>query len=159
MSKVIKEILLVFIFSTLLSTAYAQYKDQVRVYHGYEWPSETWFYGINFTGEFFPINYFSIAPSFTLFVPSTGNARAYDINARYYFTEKERQWYGTFGYGHYTRVYEFNPIGRISTNSVNIGGGGVFKINDEIGINPEIRYQPIQRNEMIFKISILYFVN
>ncbi|TVP47016.1 MAG: hypothetical protein EA341_13195 [Mongoliibacter sp.] len=152
------KILLVLAFILISFSSFGQYKEQFRAMHGYEMGIDKGFFGINFTGEYFPLNYFSIAPSFTFFTPATGNARGFDLNARYYFTEKERQWYTTVGYGHYTRVYEFNPIGRESFNSLNLGGGSMIKLNDEIGLNPEVRYQ-LGRNDLLFKLSILYFVN
>lgn len=153
-----KKLLLIVAFLIICTTSYGQYKEQVRVMHGYEMGVDKGFFGMNFTGEYFPLNYFSIAPSFTFFLPATGNARGFDLNARYYFTEKERQWYSLLGYGYYTRVFEFNPIGRESFNALNIGGGGMIKLSDEIGINPEIRYQA-GRNDLLFKVSMIYFVN
>jgi hypothetical protein len=152
------KILLIAVFLFITTASYGQYKEQIRVMHGYEMGVDKGFFGMNFSGEYFPLNYFSVAPTFTFFIPATGNARGFDINARYYFTEKERQWYGLLGYGHYTRIFEFNPIGRQSFNSLNIGGGGMIKLSDEIGINPEIRYQ-VGRNDLLFKISMIYFVN
>jgi hypothetical protein len=152
------KVILVLVFMLISSVSYGQYKDQIRVKHGYEMGVDKGFFGMNFTGEYFPINYLSIAPSVTFFTPATGSARGFDLNARYYLTEKESQWYATAGYGHYTRVFEFNPIGVLRANSLNLGGGGVLKLSDEIGINPEIRYQ-LGRNDLLFKISILYFVN
>jgi hypothetical protein len=154
-----KRILIILVFFMISYSSYGQYKGQWRALHGYEIPVQTGFFGMNFTGEYFPVNYLSIAPSFTFFIPATGNARGFDINARYYFTEKERQWYGLFGYGHYVRVFEFNPIGRESFNSINIGAGGMIKLRDELGINPEIRYQPIGRNDLMIKLSVVYFIN
>lgn len=139
--------------------AFAQYKGQWRGIHAYEITSVNGFFGMNFTGEYFPLNYFSLAPSITFFIPATGNARGYDLNARYYFTEKEKQWYALLGYGYYKRVYEFNTEGSVTYNSINLGAGGMIKLRDEIGINPEIRYQPIGRNEVIFKLGIVYFIN
>jgi hypothetical protein len=149
-------VVLILIFS---HSAKAQYKGQWRAIHAYEMTSGKGFFGMNFTGEYFPLNYFSIAPSMTFFLPATGNARGFDLNARYYLTEKQRQWYALLGYGHYTRIFEFNPKGSLRFNSINLGAGGMIKLSDEIGLNPEIRYQPIGRNEFIFKLGVVYFIN
>ncbi|PSL07236.1 hypothetical protein [Cecembia rubra] len=146
-------------FMILSNLAFAQYKGQWRAIHGYEMTSGTGFFGLNFYGEYFPLNYFSIVPGFTFYTPASGNARGVDINARYYLTEKNRQWYGTVGLGHYTRVFEFNPEGIRRHNSINLGAGGMLKLREELGINPEIIYQPIGRNEVIFKLAIVYFIN
>ena len=154
-----KKIILVLVFFTFSHLVFAQYKNQVRGIHGYEMTSGKGFFGMNFTGEYFPLNYFSLAGGFTIYTPATGSARGFDVNARYYFTEKERQWYGTLGFGHYTRVFEFNPEGIRRHNSINLGAGGMLKLRDEIGINPEIIYQPMGRNEVIFKLAIVYFIN
>jgi hypothetical protein len=154
-----KKILLIPIFLLIGFSAKAQYKGQLRFIHSYEMTSVKGFFGINFGAEYVMLNYLSLHPSVTFYTPATGNARGFDLNARYYFSEKERQWYGLLGYGHYTRVFEFNPEGIRRHNSINIGGGGMIKLRDEIGINPEIRYQPIGRNEVIFKLGIVYFIN
>lgn len=148
-------IILFFIFSGLQ----AQYKGQWRAIHAYEIPGDKPFLGLNFTGEYFPVNYLSIVPSFTFFTPATGNARGFDINARYYLTEKEREWYVTVGYGFYRRVFEFNPIGRFDFNSLNLGAGGMIMLSDEIGINPEVRFQAFGRNALVFKLGVVYFIN
>lgn len=154
-----KKIIIVLVLIFAANLAQAQYKGQFRGIHAYEMSSGKGFFGMNFTGEYFPLNYFSIAPSVTFFLPATGNARGFDLNARYYLTEKEKQLYALFGYGHYTRKYEFNPKETERFNSINLGLGGMLKIRDELGINPEIRYQPIGRNELIFKLGIVYFIN
>ncbi|AFL84804.1 hypothetical protein Belba_2238 [Belliella baltica DSM 15883] len=137
----------------------AQYKGQFRAIHAYEMAYDKPFFGLNFTGEYFPLNYFSIAPSFTFFVPPTGNARAFDLNARYYLTEKEKQWYLTAGYGFYRRIFEFNEQNTLDHNSLNLGVGGMIKFSDELGLNPEVRFQAFGRNSMVFKLGIVYFIN
>lgn len=154
-----RKLVLVLVFFTFSNLVFAQYKNQVRAIHGYELTSGKGFFGMNFAAEYFPLNYFSIVGGFTFYTPATGNARGIDINARYYLTEKQKQWYGTLGYGHYTRAFEFNPEGIRRHNSINIGAGGMLKLMDEIGINPEIIYQPMGRNEVIFKLGVVYFIN
>lgn len=154
-----KKILIVITFFFIVFSANAQYKEQLRFIHAYEWTGDRGFFGMNFGVEYFFLNYLSVHPSFTFYTPATGNARGFDINARYYFTEKDKQWYALVGYGHYTRVFEFNPIGKLRYNSINLGAGGMIKFRDEIGINPEIRFQGFDRNAFIYKIGIVYFVN
>jgi hypothetical protein len=154
-----RKIVIVVLFLIFSNSAIAQYKGQWRGIHAYEMTSGKGFFGMNFTAEYFPLNYFSLAPSMTFFLPATGNARAFDINARYYLTEKQRQWYALLGYGHYTRIFEFNPIGSLKYDSINLGAGGMIKLNEEIGLNPEIRYQFGSRDEFIFKLGVVYFIN
>lgn len=154
-----KRIVIIFILIFISYDGFAQYKSQWRAMHGYEMGTSDGFFGIGLTGEYFPGNYISIVPAFTYFLPARGHARAFDLNARYYFTEKEKQWYALVGYGHHTRLYEFNEIGKERFNSLNLGAGGMLKVNDELGFNPEIRYQAFGRNEFIFKLSVVYFVN
>ncbi|MGY6741427.1 MAG: hypothetical protein ACXIUQ_01725 [Cecembia sp.] len=154
-----KRIVIFAIFLLMGFSAKAQYKGQVRFIHAYEMTSDKGFFGMNFGFEYLAFNYLSFHPSITFFTPETGNARGFDINARYYLTEKEKQWYTLLGYGHYTRVFEFNPEGIRRHNSINLGAGGMLKFRDELGINPEIRYQPMGRNEVIFKLGIVYFIN
>ncbi|MCH7408241.1 hypothetical protein MM239_02450 [Belliella sp. DSM 111904] len=154
-----KRIIILVLLCIVVNTASAQYKNQYRAIHAYEMAYDKPFFGLNFTGEYFPTNYFSVVPSFTFFTPATGNARSFDINARYYLTEKEKQWYVTAGYGFYRRVFEFNPMGRFDFNSLNLGAGGMLRLTDELGVNPEVRFQAIGRNSMVFKIGIVYFIN
>lgn len=154
-----KNALLIICLAFVSTYSSAQYMGQYRAIHAYELAYDQPYFGLNFTGEYFPINYFSIVPSFTFFVPLSGNARSFDINARYYFTEKEKQWYVTTGYGFYRRVFELNSDGRFDFNSMNIGAGGMIKITDELGINPELRFQAFGRNSMMFKLGVVYFIN
>ncbi|SIT05868.1 hypothetical protein [Belliella pelovolcani] len=154
-----KKYLLIICLTFVSYFANAQYQGQYRGIHAYEMAYDKPFFGLNFTGEYFPFNYFSVVPSFTFFTPATGNARGFDINARYYLTEKEKQWYVTAGYGFYRRVFEFNEIGRFDHNSLNLGAGGMLKITDELGFNPEVRFQAFGRNSMMFKLGIVYFIN
>lgn len=155
MKKILTIICLVFV----AFSASAQYKGQYRAIHAYEIAYDKPFFGLNFTGEYFPLNYLSVVPSFTLFVPATGNARSFDLNARYYLSEKEKQWYVTAGYGFYRRIFEFNTEGRFDYNSLNLGAGGMIKLRDELGINPEVRFQAFGRNSTVFKLGIVYFIN
>lgn len=154
-----KKILTVILFLFVSGFAQAQYKGQWRAIHAYEITSVDGFFGMTLEGEYFPLNYFSFSTSISAYIPPTGNARGFDINARYYLTEKARQWYALLGYGHYTRIFEVNPRESMKIHSINLGAGGMIKLSDEIGLNPEIRYQPIDRNEIIFKIGVVYFIN
>lgn len=154
-----KLIFTLLVFSIGYSTSLAQYKGQWRALHGIEIPVTTGFFGLGFTGEYFPLNYFSVASSFSFYVPSQGNARGFDINAHYYLTEKQRQWYALFGYGYYVRIPEFPGELIDRSNSINVGFGGMIKVLDELGFSPEIRYQPIGRNDLMFKLSVVYFIN
>lgn len=154
-----KKFIILILFFLIAYDGFGQYKGQVRGLHGYEMGTRDGFFGIGLTGEYFPVNYFSVAPAFTYFLPATGHARAFDLNVRYYHTEKEKQWYGLIGYGHFSRIYEFNELQKQRFNSLNIGVGGMLKVNDELGFNPEIRYQAFGRNEIIFKLSVVYFIN
>ncbi|GHB27276.1 outer membrane beta-barrel protein [Mongoliitalea lutea] len=154
-----KKITIALLLIMVAFSANAQYKGQFRFIHSYEMTSDKGFFGMSFGGEYLFQNYLSIHPSMTFYTPATGNARGFDVNMRYYLTEKEKQWYTLIGYGHYTRVFEFNPERIRRHNSVNLGAGGMLKFRDELGINPEIRYQPMGRNEVIFKLAIVYFIN
>ncbi len=154
-----KKLAIIFIIFFISHEGFCQYKSQWRAMHGYEMDTKDSFFGIGISGEYFPLNYFSVVPAFTYFLPATGHARAFDLNVRYYFSEKEKQWYGLLGYGHFTRLFEFNELDKQRFNSLNVGAGGMIKFNDELGINPEIRYQGFNRNDLIFKLSIVYFIN
>ncbi|MFD2200747.1 hypothetical protein [Shivajiella indica] len=154
-----KKIIIVVFILIFSHSVKAQYKGQWRAIHAYEMTSGKGFFGMTLEGEYFPLNYFSLTSAVSFYIPATGNARGFDINARYYLTEKARQWYALLGYGHYTRIYEFNPKGSVKYDSINLGVGGMIKLIDEIGLNPEVRYQPIGRDEFIFKLGVVYFIN
>lgn len=153
-----KKILIISLLCLWGFAASAQYKGQWRAIHAYELTGNNTYFGMNFTGEYFPFHYVSIAPALTFFIPSQGNARAFDLNARYYFTEKNKQWYGLMGYGHFTRKEETTPVQTIRYNSLNVGMGGMLKLRDELGINPEIRRQ-FGSNDWVFKLGVVYFIN
>ncbi len=155
-----KKIFFVLLFLVnLATTSFGQLQGQLRGIHAYELTSPRHLFGINFTGEYFPVDRFSVAPSFTVFTPAQGNARGFDLNARYYFTENDVQLYGTAGYGYFVRLSEETPVQRTRMNAVNIGLGGMLKLRDELGFNPEVRYQTGQRDTIVFKLGFVYFIN
>lgn len=153
-----KKLLLLFLI-VINTHAFAQYQGQGRVMHGYDIASSTGYFGMTFGGEYFPVHKLSFAPSVTFFIPSTGNARGFDLNMRYYLTEGSLQLYGLLGYGNYVRASESNPVSKMKYNSANLGIGGLIKLREEIGMNPEIRYQPGERNEVIIRLGFVYFIN
>lgn len=150
--------LFLLVFAGISSLASAQYQGQQRMSYANEYAPNSGFLGMNFTGEYFPVDNISIVPSFTIFLPKTGKASGVDLNLRYYFTEDKIQFYGLAGYGYYTRKFEFDPNERLNFNSINMGVGGIIKLIDELGINPEIRYQT-NRNDFLLKIGVVYFIN
>jgi hypothetical protein len=151
--------LLIIVLMILNFKVYAQFQGQTRVIHGYEIPSTSGFFGMTFGGEYFPIHNLSVAPSVIFYIPASGNARGFDLNMRYYVTEGTNQVYALIGYGNYIRASESNPVVKTTFNSINMGMGALFKLRDEIGINPEIRYQPGDRREFIFRLAFVYFIN
>jgi hypothetical protein len=151
--------LLVIIMLLISSQAFAQYQGQSRLMQSYEVASSSGYFGLSIGGEIFPIHNLSIAPSITFFIPPTGNARGFDLNLRYYFTEESLQLYGLLGYGNYVRATESNPSIKTAFNSANLGIGALIKLREEIGINPEIRYQAGDRKELIFRLGFVYFIN
>jgi hypothetical protein len=154
-----KKTLLVLVLSLVGCQAIAQYQGQSRAIQGYEIRSSSGYFGLTLGAEYFPLNNISFAPSVSFYIPATGNAWGVDLNARYYFTEESIQMYGLLGYGGYTKSSESNPANKTRFNSLNLGIGGMIKLRDELGINPEIRYQPINRKEFIFRLGIVYFIN
>jgi hypothetical protein len=151
--------LFVILLIAINSKAYAQYQGQGRAMHGYEIGSSSGYFGMTFGAEYFPMHNVSFAPSVTFFIPPSGNARGFDLNMRYYVTEGSYQLYGLVGYGNYVRASESNPPIKTKFNSINLGIGSLIKLRDEIGINPEIRYQPGDRKEVIFRLGFVYFIN
>ena len=154
----IKVVLFFLVFTGFTSLASAQYQGQQRIYYANEYAVNSGFLGMNLTGEYFPIDNISIVPSYTIFLPKAGKASGVDLNVRYYFTEEKIQFYGLAGYGYYTRKFEFSPFERLNFNSINIGAGGILKLSEELGINPEIRYQT-GRNDFLLRIGVVYFIN
>jgi hypothetical protein len=151
--------LLVIIMLLISCQAFAQYQGQSRLMQSYDIASSSRYFGVTIGGEYFPIHNLSFAPSITFFIPPTGNARGFDLNMRYYVTEESFQFYGLLGYGNYVRATESNPSIKTAFNSANLGIGALIKLREEIGINPEIRYQAGDRNEFIFRLGIVYFIN
>ncbi len=155
-----KNVLLLFaLMLSGISICSAQYKGQFRVQYSGEFKLKDKFYGNSLGGEYFPFEMVSFAPSVTLFTPATGKASGLDFNARYYVKEGDVEFYGLAGYALYRRRFEFNPKGLEQFSTLNIGIGGIFKFIDELGLNPEIRYQPQNNNEFLIKIGMVYFIN
>ncbi|ERM81852.1 hypothetical protein P872_08940 [Rhodonellum psychrophilum GCM71 = DSM 17998] len=156
--RMMKVVLFFLVFTGFTNLASAQYKGQQRIYYANEYAINAGFFGMNFTGEYFAFDNVSIVPSYSIFLPKKGKASGVDVNIRYYFTEEKLQFYGLAGYGYYTRKFEAIPNERLNFNSINIGAGGIIKLSDELGINPEIRYQT-DRNDFLLKLGVVYFIN
>ncbi|MDR7130131.1 hypothetical protein J2X69_002479 [Algoriphagus sp. 4150] len=139
--------------------ANAQYKGQWRAIHAYEWSGSDYLFGMNFTAEYFPAHYLSIAPSYTIFLPATGKASSLDIHARYYLTEKKNQFYGLAGVQHYFYNKEFDNRGKQVVRSLSLGAGGMLKLNESLGFNPEIKYSFSPANRLVLKAGVVYFIN
>lgn len=140
--------------------AKSQYKGQWRAIHAYDWSIRSnVIFGMNFTAEYFPAHYFSVVPSYTIFLPATGKASSLDITSRYYLTERKKQLYGLAGFRSYFSNKEFDDQGNQVDNSFQLGAGAMLKINDSLGFNPEFRYAFAPGGELILKFGVVYFIN
>lgn len=138
----------------------AQYKGQARLQYGNDLSIPSGFFGFNISGEYFPVDRISVAPSISALVPATGKASNLHLDARYYFTEEKIQLYALLGVANFRRTPEFQPeVGPTNTGTLNIGGGVVYRFLEELGINVEIKYQPQNSHEVVCKVGIAYFVN
>lgn len=155
-----KKIVLGLAFCLFSFFANAQYKGQWRAIHAYELSIRSNVeFGINFTGEYFPVHYLSIVPSYTIFLPATGKASSLDVTSRYYLTEKKKQLYGLAGFRSYFFNNEFDDRGKQVINSFQIGTGAMLKINDLLGLNPEFRYAFSPGGDLVLKLGVVYFIN
>jgi hypothetical protein len=154
-----KKIVLGLLLSMVCFLAKAQYKGQWRAIHAYEMTTQGPLFGMNFATEYFPLHYLSLAPSYTVFLPATGKASSLEFNLRYYPFEKKKQVYGVAGFNSFFRDREFDTKGKGVAQSLLIGTGGMFKFNSSLGFNPEIKYLLGPKNEFVFKLGVVYFVN
>jgi hypothetical protein len=154
-----KKIKLTLILTCFALFAQAQYKGQWRAIHAYELATQGPLFGMNFAAEYFPLHYLSVVPSYTVFLPATGKASSLEFNLRYYPFEKKKQVYGVAGFNSYFRDKEFDTKGKEVTQSLLIGTGGMFKFNSSLGFNPEIKYLLGPRNEFVFNLGVVYYIN
>jgi hypothetical protein len=155
-----KKIFLLLVLSMIGNELLAQYKGQYRAQYGNDFMFQSGLFGMNFSGEYFPFEKISFAPNVSVLFPATGKASNLHLDTRYYFTEEKVELYGLLGYGNFRRRYEFNPeITYQNTGTLNIGGGILYKLIDELGLNAEVKLQPQNRNEFIIKIGLSYFIN
>lgn len=159
MKKWLKFIPILVLFCLFHFGAFGQYKGQFRGISAYEYDFGSKLTGFNFAGEYFPAHYLSFSPSYTIFFPGEGKSLELGLNARYYLTEKRKQWYGTVGYGSLTRIEELDGTRKTVSHFANIGIGGMIKFSDVLGINPELRHQFGQQNNLVFRIGVVYFIN
>ncbi|WP_209329232.1 hypothetical protein [Lunatimonas salinarum] len=156
MKKVVVFLALVLTCTTLK----AQYKGQGRVQYANDMGFRSGLLGMNIGAEYFFLDNLSFSPSFSILFPATGKASNLHLDARYYLTEETTQWYGLIGFANFRRRYELNPeIPLRNEPTLNLGGGLIHKLIDEIGINGEIKWQPQSNSDFILKIGVLYFVN
>jgi hypothetical protein len=138
----------------------AQYKGQYRAQYGNDMALRSGLFGMNFSAEYFPFEKISFNPNISVLFPATGKASNLHLDTRYYFTEEEVEFYGLLGYANYRRRFEFNPENAYqNTATLNIGGGILYKLIDELGVNAEIKLQPQNGNEVILKVGLSYFIN
>jgi opacity protein-like surface antigen len=158
MTKKITFVTLVFLMFSV--RAFGQYQNQIRIQYANEYGLGNNLFGYNLIGEYFPIDNVSFAPDASILFPATGKASAFNFNGRYYFTEDQVQLYGMAGYGIFRRSYEHNPeLNFDNRGSFNLGGGVLYKIYDEIGLNFEFKVQPQNNGEVWFKLGMLYYIN
>lgn len=138
----------------------AQYKGQYRAQYGNDYMFKAGLFGMNFSGEYFPFEKISFAPNISILFPETGKASNLHLDTRYYFTEEKVEFYGLLGYANFRRRYEFNPdITYQNTGTLNIGGGILYKVIDELGFNVEFKLQPQNDNDFMVKVGLSYFIN
>jgi len=155
-----KKLFLILVLSMIGNELLAQYKGQYRLQYGNDFMFKSGLFGMNFTGEYFPLEKVSFAPNVSILFPATGKATNIHLDSRYYFTEEKIELYGLLGYGLFRRSYEFNPeVTYQNTGTLNIGGGVLYKVIDELGINAELKLQPQHRNDFIIKVGLSYFIN
>lgn len=155
-----KKIALLVAFILFGNIAVAQYQGQFRLQYGNDFGFTSGLFGLNISGEYFPLDKLSFAPNLSVLFPESGKASNLHLDARYYFSEEKLEFYGLLGYANYRRRYEFNPeITYKNTGTINIGTGVIYKFLEELGLNAEFKFQPQNRNEFIFKLGISYFIN
>lgn len=142
-----------------ISLANAQFKGQWTVSHGYEVRTNPSYFGMNAAAEFFPTHYFSIRPSYAVYLPALGKASGANLDFRYFLTEKKTQWYASAGYGFYQRKFEANQQPMLKQSYFHLGTGLNLKLMDQLGINPEIQSQLGPNTSWVFKVGLVYFVN
>ncbi|EON74737.1 hypothetical protein ADIS_4848 [Lunatimonas lonarensis] len=155
-----KRLLILVLFFSWSSATMAQYKGQFRAQYGNDIGFERVLFGMNFSAEYFFVDKISFSPNVSILFPATGKASNLHLDARYYFTEEKAQWYGLLGFGNFRRRYEFNPeVAFRNWQTLNVGGGLLYKLIDELGVNGELKFQPQNNGELIVKIGLTYFIN
>jgi len=127
--------------------------------------------GINIGGEYFVTDLISIAPSYTFFFKSeisfddfggtSTNSRQYgslNLDGRYYFGDGDIQFYGLAGISFASAKAEFSyeddtdpsfnesDSATESETGLNIGGGVMYPISDNLYLNGQIKYNtPIEQ--------------
>lgn len=147
------------VFILNISLANAQYKNQWTISQGYEIRTNPSFFGMNVGTEFFPAHYFSVRPSYVVYLPALGKASGANLDFRYFLTEKKTQWYATAGYGYYQRKFEANQHPMLKQSYFHLGTGLNLKLMDQLGLNPEIQSQLGSNTSWAFKVGLVYFVN
>lgn len=114
--------------------------------------------GINIGGEYFVSEIISIAPSYTFFLKSdleiagvstSLKTSSFNIDGRYYFMTGSLQVYGLAGLSFATAKSEtsgdifgvpFSQTFKSNDTGLNIGGGIVLPLNDQLSFNGQIKY-------------------
>ncbi|SHN09603.1 hypothetical protein SAMN04488057_106199 [Cyclobacterium lianum] len=155
-----KKICFIFLFLCLWNIGQAQIEGQYRFQYGHDFSTGTDYLGVNFVGEYFPVDNVSFAPSFSVYLPKTGKASQIDLTGRYYFTEDDLQAYGLLGYGFYRRRSEFDRQDPLrGASGVHFGGGALYRFLEVLGLNGEVKVQPQYGGRFNVKLGVSYFIN
>tara|TARA_R110002049_G_scaffold151198_1_gene314769 strand:- start:2257 stop:2724 length:468 start_codon:yes stop_codon:yes gene_type:complete len=154
-----KKFILLGIFISIASFSQAQETGTIRLQVGGDYGFKIETFGVNFGGEYFITENISAAPNYTIYFPEGLNASSLNVDARYYLTLDELQWYGMVGYTNYSVSNKIMGV-KYSDNwsGVNIGSGGVLRIADNLALNPEIKYQTIGDGQFVVKLGIVYLL-
>ena len=153
-----KKGLLIFVLGIFLSGfAEAQVQGDARIQGFGYYGLKSRQFGFGGGLEYFFVDNFAIAPSFTKLNPEVGNQSNFSMDLRYYLTEGVSQVYVLAGYSQtFQNTQPGTPGTKENFKGANMGVGAFIKLTEWVGLSTEFRFQSQFRQEGGFRFGLAF---
>jgi len=155
-----KKGILLSVLCLMALTVQAQVQGDVRIQAGGDYKLTIKDYGSHLGFEYFFVDNFSLAPTFTVWFPEIGNSFNVNMDLRYYLTEGVSQLYVVGGYNNYwINTQPGDPGLSLTRPGGNFGLGAFIKATERFGFNTEFKIQSQNTRWPILRVGAVYLFN
>lgn len=155
-----KKILLILCFSFLAVSLQAQKQGEARLMAGGDYRLTIKELGTFIGAEYFFVDKFSLAPTFTVWFPEIGNSLNLNVDLKYYLTEGVSQVYLLAGYSNYWINTQPGDAGLLQTRpGGNFGAGAFIKATEQFGFITEFKIQSQNTRWPVLRVGAVLNLN